>query len=71
MLSVTEALYRNPGVCHEYHLNDRSTVIERPSLPLSSRWQFWSSMNQRIYKKASQSEMKAAVERHKKKWRCK
>ncbi|MGK0740094.1 hypothetical protein ACSFCT_25660 [Yokenella regensburgei] len=71
MLNVTGALYQQPGIRHEYHLTDGSTVVERPSLPSVSRWQFWDNMNHRVYKKARQSEMKAAVERHKKKWGCK
>lgn len=71
MLNVSCAIYQQPGKRHEYHLSDGSTVVERPSLPASSRWQFRDNMNHRVYKKALQSAMKAAVERHKKKWRCK
>lgn len=71
MLNVTGALYLQPGTRHEYHLSDGSTIVERPSLPASSRWQFWDNMNHRVYKKGLQAEMKAAVERHKKKWGCK
>ncbi|RAP71451.1 hypothetical protein [Candidatus Erwinia dacicola] len=71
MLSVTGALYQQLGKRHEYHLSDGSTVVERPSLPSSSRWQFWDNMNHRVYKKARQAEMKAAIERHKKRYGCK
>ncbi|OFC58160.1 hypothetical protein BBW68_03285 [Candidatus Erwinia dacicola] len=71
MLNVTGALYQQPGKRHEYHLSDGSSVVECPPLPVSSRWQFWDNMNHRIYKKGLQSEMKAAVDYHKKKWGCK
>lgn len=71
MLNVSGALYQQPGQHHEYHLSDGSTVVERPSLPASSRWQYWDNMNHRVYKKYLQTEMKAAIERHKKRFGCK
>jgi hypothetical protein len=71
MLNVTGAIYQQPGQRHEYHLSDGSVVIEQPSLPTSSRWQFWNNLNHRVFNKPTQTAMEAAVERHKKKWRCK
>lgn len=71
MLNVTGAIYQQPGQRHEYHLSDGSVVIEQPSLPTSSRWQFWNNLNHRVFNKPTLTAMKAAVERHKKKWRCK
>jgi len=71
MLNLTDAIYQQPGKRQEYRLSDGSAVVELPVFPSSSRWQFWNNLNHRVFSKSSQAAIKAAVERYKKRWRCK
>lgn len=68
---VTEALYQPPGERHEYRMNDGSAAVEFPKYPGTSRWRFYDSVGRRIAKRMVQNTMKAAVERHKKRFNCK
>ncbi|ATF92817.1 Uncharacterised protein [Cedecea neteri] len=71
LLRVTGASYPQPGMRHEYQLCDGSCVIEQPGFPAVARWLYYNNMNHRVYKKSEQAAMRAAVEKHKKLWRCK
>lgn len=71
LLHVKGALYQQAGIRHEYHLSDGSTAIERPGLPGSSRWLYYDVLNHRILNKSAQKAMRDAVERHKKRFKCK
>ncbi|MGQ3662051.1 hypothetical protein [Citrobacter braakii] len=71
LLHVKGANYPQAGVRHEYHLSDGSTVIERPSLPVTSRWLYYNNLNHRVFNKSTQKTMRDAVERHKKRFNCK
>ncbi|MGK0706498.1 hypothetical protein ACSFCW_23870 [Yokenella regensburgei] len=70
-LCVVGALYQQPGLRHEYQFSDGSVAVESPSLPSVSQWIFYDSHNHRIVNKSAQAAMKAAISRHKKKWKCK
>lgn len=71
LLHVKGANYQQTGVRHEYHLNDGSTVIERPGYPVPSRWLYYNNLNHRVLNKTAQKNMRDAVERHKKRFNCK
>ncbi|EAB5694009.1 hypothetical protein ZY50_21755 [Salmonella enterica subsp. enterica] len=70
LVFVREALYQPPGQRHEYRLSDGRAVVEFPTLPSSSRWKFYDNGGHRIVKKSIQTAMKAAVERHKRRFNC-
>lgn len=71
LLRVSEAIYPQPGERREYRLNDGSSVVECPALPVVSRLKFYDARNHRILNKTVQASMKAAVKRHKEVWGCK
>lgn len=71
LLSVTEAIYQPPGEHHEYRLNDGSVAIEFPKYPGATRWRFYDGAGRRIIKRTVHNAMKAAVERHKRRFNCK
>lgn len=68
-LCVTGCEYHGNGDHRVYHLNDGSTLEERRGLPDVSRWRYWDSQNHRVFTKSSQTAMKQAAERHKKRFR--
>ncbi|HBP7554519.1 TPA: hypothetical protein L6J17_002407 [Salmonella enterica subsp. enterica serovar Infantis] len=69
MLTVTSAKYPPPGERHIYIMNNGSVFEELPHLPLRSGVRCYNAAGHRIYKTAVINEMKAAVKRHKEKWR--
>lgn len=69
MLTVTSAQYPRPGERHIYIMNNGSVFEELPRLPLRSGVRCYNAAGHRIYKTAVINEMKAAVKRHKEKWR--
>ncbi|ECR8362561.1 hypothetical protein GVZ85_02595 [Salmonella enterica] len=69
MLTVTSAKYPHPGERHIYIMNNGSVFEELPHLPLRSGVRCYNAAGHRIYKTAVINEMKAAVKRHKEKWR--
>ncbi|EAQ7565694.1 hypothetical protein NFS79_004570 [Salmonella enterica] len=71
LVFVREALYQPPGQRHEYRLSDGCVAVEFPALPVPSRWKFYDNGGHRIVKKSTQATMKAAVERHKRRFNCK
>ncbi|MFC0144153.1 hypothetical protein [Pectobacterium cacticida] len=69
MAIVNSCEYLENGAKRLYRLNDGTLVKERPALPGKSRFEFYDARGNRIYKPATQREMKQAIERHKKFWR--
>ncbi|EBX1969199.1 hypothetical protein JS958_001339 [Salmonella enterica subsp. enterica serovar Infantis] len=69
MLTVTSAQYPRPGERHVYIMNNGFVMYEMPHLPLRSGVRCYDAAGHRIYKIAVINEMKAAVKRHKEKWR--
>ncbi|ECK6681506.1 hypothetical protein FSD04_01470 [Salmonella enterica] len=69
MLTVTSAQYPRPGERHVYTMNNGSVFEELPRLPSRSGVRCYDAAGHRIYKVAVINEMKAAVKRHKEKWR--
>ncbi|EDR2284957.1 hypothetical protein GRK35_000351 [Salmonella enterica] len=69
MLTVTSAKYPRPGERHIYIMNNGSVFEELLHLPLRSGVRCYDAAGHRIYKSAVINEMKAAVKRHKEKWR--
>ncbi|EPW1436720.1 hypothetical protein ACVVKC_004183 [Salmonella enterica subsp. diarizonae serovar 16:z10:e,n,x,z15] len=69
MLTVTSAKYPRPGERYIYIMNNGSVFEELPRLPLRSGVRCYDAAGHRIYKTAVINEMKAAVKRHKEKWR--
>ncbi|EIR3453854.1 hypothetical protein MPT26_001731 [Salmonella enterica] len=69
MLTVTSAKYPRPGERHIYIMNNGSVFEELPRLPSRSGVRCYDAAGHRIYKSAVINEMKAAVKRHKEKWR--
>ncbi|EKA5978253.1 hypothetical protein OLZ47_002587 [Salmonella enterica] len=69
MLTVTSAKYPRPGERHIYIMNNGSVFEELPRLPSRSGVRCYNAAGHRIYKSAVINEMKAAVKRHKEKWR--
>ncbi|EEO3128347.1 hypothetical protein ABDJ17_003560 [Salmonella enterica] len=69
MLTVTSAKYPRPGERHIYIMNNGSVFEELPRLPSRSGVRCYDAAGHRIYKTAVINEMKAAVKRHKEKWR--
>ncbi|WP_158780732.1 hypothetical protein [Pantoea sp. BAV 3049] len=68
-LCVTGCEHHGTGEQRVYHLNDGSTVVERRDLPDVARWQCWDNHNHRVYRKSTQTAMKQAAERHKKRFK--
>ncbi|EAY4772951.1 hypothetical protein GS71_004623 [Salmonella enterica subsp. enterica serovar Gaminara] len=68
-LTVTSAQYPRPGERHVYTMNNGSVFEELPRLPSRSSVRCYDAAGHRIYKAAVINEMKAAVKRHKEKWR--
>ncbi|EII43891.1 hypothetical protein EC23916_4909 [Escherichia coli 2.3916] len=52
-------------------MNDGSAAVEFPKYPGASRWRFYDSAGRRIIKRTVHNAMKAAVERHKRRFNCK
>ncbi|EGC4776478.1 hypothetical protein H9N59_002730 [Salmonella enterica] len=69
MLTVTSAQYPRPGERHVYTMNNGAVFEELPRLPLRLGVRCYDATGHRIYKTAVINEMKAAVKRHKEKWR--
>jgi hypothetical protein len=69
-LCVSSAAYPAPGQRHEYNLNDGSFIVEQPHMPAPCRWQYYDNHHHRVFNKPTQAAMRAAVERHKRKWKC-
>ncbi|KAB0554515.1 hypothetical protein F7Q90_12020 [Pantoea stewartii subsp. stewartii] len=66
MITVTGCEHQERGERRVYHLNDHSTVVESPLLPMSSRFRFYDSRNRTIYDRSSCAAMKKSVEAFKK-----
>ncbi|EDQ1913696.1 hypothetical protein G3F95_002654 [Salmonella enterica subsp. enterica] len=69
LLTVISAQYPRPGERHVYTMNNGAVFEELPRLPLRSGVRCYDAAGHRIYKAVVINEMKAAVKRHKEKWR--
>ncbi|EDJ9364284.1 hypothetical protein ACEJ20_003749 [Salmonella enterica] len=69
LLTVISAQYLRPGERHVYTMNNGAVFEELPHLPLRLGVRCYDAAGHRIYKAAVINEMKAAVKRHKEKWR--
>lgn len=68
-LTVTSAQYPRPGERHVYILSNGSVVYEMPHLPARIGLKCYDAAGRRIHKAAVINEMKAAIKRHKQKWK--
>ncbi|ENP2198772.1 hypothetical protein ACDA27_002649 [Salmonella enterica] len=68
-LTVTSAQYRRPGELHIYSMSNGSVVEELPKVPGRAGLKCYDAAGRRIRKPAVINEMKAAIKRHKQKWR--
>lgn len=68
-LTVTSAQYLQPGKLHVYNMNNGSVVKEMPDVPGRSGLKCYNAAGSRIHKTAVINEMKAAIKRHKQKWK--
>ena len=69
VLTVTSAQYLHPGRLHVYNMSNGSVVEELPHLPPRIGLKFYDAAGRRIHKTAVINEMKAAIKRHKQKWK--
>lgn len=69
VLTVTSAQYPRPGERHVYILSNGSVVYEMPHLPARIGLKFYNAAGHPLRKAAVINEMKAAIKRHKQKWR--
>lgn len=68
-LTVTSAQYRRPGELHIYNMSNGSVAEELPKVPGRSGLRCYDAAGRRIRKPAVINEMKAAIKRHKQKWK--
>ncbi|EHQ1784540.1 hypothetical protein JY197_004509 [Salmonella enterica subsp. enterica serovar Oranienburg] len=68
-LTVTSAQYLHPGRLHVYNMSNGSVAEELPHLPPRIGLKCYDAAGRRIRKTAVINEMKAAIKRHKQKWR--
>ncbi|EAW1161828.1 hypothetical protein EO50_08180 [Salmonella enterica] len=68
-LTVTSAQYPRPGERHVYIMNNGSVVHEMPHLTPRIGMRFYDAAGHSIRTSSVINEMKAAVKRHKEKWR--
>ncbi|HGG6757200.1 TPA: hypothetical protein ACJG9G_005389 [Salmonella enterica subsp. enterica serovar Java] len=69
VLTVTSAQYRRPGELHIYNMSNGSVAEELPKVPGRSGLKCYNAAGSRIHKTAVINEMKAAIKRHKQKWK--
>ncbi|ECW2671823.1 hypothetical protein F3X92_16020 [Salmonella enterica] len=68
-LTVTSAQYPRPGERHIYTMNNGSVMYEMPHLPPRIGVRCYDAAGHSIRTSSVINEMKAAVKRHKEKWR--
>ncbi|ENF4451708.1 hypothetical protein ABRH95_003605 [Salmonella enterica subsp. enterica serovar Chester] len=69
VLTVTSAQYRRPGELHIYNMSNGSVAEELPKVPGRSGLKCYDAAGHPLRKAAVINEMKAAIKRHKQKWR--
>ncbi|EGG3068926.1 hypothetical protein MOR33_003142 [Salmonella enterica] len=68
-LTVISAQYLHPGRFHVYNMSNGSVAEEFPHLPPRIGLKCYDAAGRRIRKPAVINEMKAAIKRHKQKWK--
>ncbi|EOS94048.1 hypothetical protein LU631_09805 [Erwinia tracheiphila] len=70
-LSVTSCNYYDNGKQRNYTFNNRASAQEFTEYPGKTRFRFWGADSRAILRGQARSDMKAAIERHNKKWKIK